>query len=129
MSTFKEVRGTLAADLGVVGVPVIDDWPVRTEPPCIYLTPPISGSYVSEGKEFGTVQLHLDVLILVDAHPIGPARDELENLLEEVLRNSADWGLDGADPPGTASMPDSTVEFLGTVVHLGKTIYLSTGGM
>jgi hypothetical protein len=120
----KELRAQLVSDLAVVGVPVMDDWLLRAEPPCIFLTPPLTASYVQAGDQFASYVLNVDVVVLVEAGPMNESRDELETLLEEVLRNTADWGLIGVDSPGTASMADSTVEFLGTVVHLGKRLYL-----
>jgi hypothetical protein len=129
-SKIQEMREQLKNDLAVVGVPVLDDWLVRAEPPCILLTSPLSNSYVLGGAEFGSYVLNLDVVVLVKAGPTAEAgptnesRDELEALIEDVLRNTVDWGLNGVDSPGTASLSDSTVEFLGTVVHLGKRLFL-----
>lgn len=124
MGKFKTLRDALESDLNVISVPVMQDWLVRAEPPCILIAAPISNQYVTEGKEFGAVVLNLDVVVLVNAHPQADARNALEELLEDVLRNSVDWALIGVDAPGTASLPDSTVEFLGTVVHLGKSVQL-----
>jgi len=114
----------LQSDLSVVGVPVMQGWLIHAEPPCVLLSPPIGGAYVSEAKEFGAVTLNIDVVVLVLATPRDRARDALDDLLEAVLRNSMDWALQNVDPPGTAALPDSTIEFYGTVVHLGKSVQL-----
>ena len=122
MGTIKDLRDTLIADLAVVGVPVMDDWQVRAEPPCILVGPPRGGPYVTAGIAFGAYVLSTTVTVLVEMGP--DARDRLETLLEEVLRNSADWALADADAPGTQSVEDSTVEFLASTVHLEKSFHL-----
>lgn len=124
MAKMKELRAQLAADLAGLGVPVIDDWIIRAEPPCILLAPPIAGSYVTGSKQFATWTLNLDVIVLVQAQPYDASRAQLEDLIEDVLRNTVDWSLTGVDPPATATAPESTIEFLGTVIHLGKSLNL-----
>lgn len=121
MGAMKDLRAQLVADLAVTGVPVMDDWVIRAEPPCIYITPPNAESYVTGGQQFGTHRLAVDVVVLVALKESdGADRDELEDLVETVLANSADWALAGVDSPAAYSMPDSTIVFLGTVVHLAK---------
>jgi hypothetical protein len=121
MGAMKDLRAQLVADLAVTGVPVMDDWIIRAEPPCIYITPPNAELYVTGGQQFGMFRLAVDVTVLVALKESdGADRDELEDLTEAVLANSADWALTGVDSPGTASLPDSTIVFLGIVVHLAK---------
>jgi hypothetical protein len=123
----KELRDQLIADLEVVGVPVLDDWAIRAEPPCILLTPPLSTSYVTAGQQFASYVLNIDAVVLVEfseTQPDDVSRDQLEDLVEEVLRNTVDWALTGVDSPGTATVPESTITFLGTVIHFGKSLYL-----
>lgn len=127
MAKMKDLRDQLIADLQVVGVPVMDDWLIRAEPPCILLTPPLATPYVTGGAQFASFVMYIDVVVLVehsDTQPDNDDRDELEGLVEDVLRNTADWALTGVDSPGTATLPDSTITFLGTVIHLGKSLYL-----
>jgi hypothetical protein len=121
----KEARAALIADLNVLGVPVMDGWQLNAEPPCVLLTPAAGRSYVDGGEQFASFVINIDVVVLVrDSSVPDQARDALEDLLEELLRNSADWSLDGVDAPQVSAVPGSTVEFFGTVVHLGKTVYL-----
>ena len=124
MGRLKETREKLVADLEVTGVAVMDVWRITGEPPCILLVPPPGRSYVEGGKTFGEFLINVDVVVLVRARPPNEGRDELEELLEDVLRNTADWALDGVDSPAAASIPDSTVEFRGAVVHLSKPLFL-----
>ncbi len=122
MGKIKDLRDALIADLAdSVGIPVMDDWLVRAEPPCILVTTP-GADYVHAGKELRSYVLSADVAVLVQVGP--DARDQSDALLEAVLRNTADWGLVGVDPPRADSIEDSTVEFLSTVVHLEKGFYL-----
>jgi len=125
MGRLKEVRAKLMTDLAVLDIPVMDDWSIRADPPCIFLAPPQGTDYLTAGDEFALCfVMNLDVVILVEARPPNEGREELEDLLEDVLRNTVDWAFEGADSPGIASKSDSTVEFLGTVVHLAKKLYL-----
>ena len=124
MGILKDTRAQLVADLQVIGIPVTDDWAIRADPPCIYVTPPPS-DYLEPGQTFGhSFVMNLDVVVLVESQSANADRDELENLVEEVLRNTADWALAGVDPPGTTSLSESTFEFLHTTVHLGKELHI-----
>lgn len=121
MAKMKDLRAQLVADLAAVGVPVMDDWAIRAEAPCIYLIPPLGNSYVVGGPQFATYVMNLDILVLVESQAgSGEDRDLLEDITEDVLRNTVDWALTGVDSPGTASVADSTIVFLGTIVHLAK---------
>jgi len=124
MGKLKDLRDQLISDLAVIGVPVIDDWWLQAEPPCVLITPPLGGPYVEAGELFASFVLNVDAVVLVRRTPSDDGREQLENILEDVLRNTVDWSLKGVDPPSTATRPDSTVEFFGTVVHLGKTLNL-----
>jgi hypothetical protein len=125
MGKMKELRTALMNDLAVLGIPVMDDWEIRADPPCIYLTPPRGGFYLQAADKFGSYFImSLDLVVLVEARPANEGRDDLEDLLEDVLRNTADWTMTGVDPPGMASKGDSTIDFLGTVVHLDKELDL-----
>jgi hypothetical protein len=122
MGRIKDLRDALITDLEVVGVPVMDDWQVRAEPPCILVGPARGGPYVTPGLEFTSYVLSTDVIVLVEMGP--DARDRLETLIENVLVNSVDWALGGVDTPPIQSVEDSTVEFLSSAVHLEKGFYL-----
>lgn len=124
MSKLAELRNILIQDLAVLGVPVFGAWPIRAEAPSVYLVPPLSAPYVAAGREFGSYVASLDAVVLVERRPPDEGREALELLLEDLLRNSADWALTGVDSPAAASMQDSTIEFLGTIAHLAKTFYL-----
>lgn len=125
MGKLKETRDALIADLAVLGVPVMDGWQLDAEPPCVLITAPSAGTYVEGGEQFASHVMNVDAVILVRNSTVeDQARDALENLLEDLLRNTADWSLNGAEAPTVAAIPGSTVEFFGTVVHLAKTLYL-----
>lgn len=112
------LRAQLAADLAVLDVPVVEQWPNRVTPPVIFLTPPASGSYVAGGPTFGSYTCSIDVVILVDRAVIAAALSTLEDLVEGVLTNSVDWSLDGVDSPSLVTIGAS--EYLGTIAHLSK---------
>ncbi len=118
------MRDALAADLAAVGVPVFGDWPVDARAPCVFIAPPLTGYYVSGARELGTYVLSVDVVVLVEKRPPNEGRDDLETLLEGVLANTVDWALVGVDPPSGVTVSDSTIQFLGTVVHLSKAFRL-----
>lgn len=121
----KELRNALAADLAVLDVPVYDSWPIRPDPPCIFLVPPLGGSYITGARQFaGSYVLSLDAVVLVERRPPDEGREGLETLVEGLLRNSIDWALSGVDPPSAVNISESSYEFLGTVVHLSKSFRL-----
>lgn len=118
----RELRDQLAADLGVIGVPVHTSWPDRITPPVIFLTPPTAGSYVTGGQTFGSFVCSVDVVILAARSDTATTLDGLEDLVEGVLTNTADWSLSGVDAPGLVTI--SGLEYLGTTAHLSKTARL-----
>lgn len=120
MSAIKDLRDTLVADLAPLGVSVHADWPIRAEPPCVFLAPPLGGNYVTGGREFATYILSIDAVVLVARRPPDEGREDLETLVEALLRNTVDWALIGVESPSTVNMAESSTEFLGTVVHLSK---------
>lgn len=124
MSTFKETRDALMADLAPLGVPIVGEWPIQASAPCVFIVPPLAGYYATGGRELTSYVYNLDAVILVERRPPDEGREDLETLLEALLLNTVDWALLGVDPPSAATVQESTIEFLGTVVHLGKTIYL-----
>jgi len=123
MGKLKDARDQLIADLSVLNVPVMDSWKLAAEPPCVLLSP--ATPYVEAGQTIGDYIINLDLAVLVRNSSVPDiARTALEELLEQLLINSADWALAGVDAPELSALPDSTVEFLGTVVHLGKSVHL-----
>jgi hypothetical protein len=124
VSRLKEIRDALVADLDPLNVPVYGSWPIRADPPCVFLAPPLGGAYVAGGREIGTYVVSLDAVVLVERRPPDEGREDLEALLELLLRNSVDWALTGVDSPSAVTIAESTYEFLGTVVHLSKAFYL-----
>lgn len=124
MSKMQGLRDKLAADLAVLGVPVMDQWAIRAEPPTIFLAPPLAGPYVTPANTFQTYVMGLDVVVLVLRRPPDEGRAELEDLIEGVLVNSVDWAMRSVDSPAVATITDSTFEYLGSVVHLAKDLTL-----
>lgn len=124
MSKLADLRALLIQDLAVLGVPVFGEWPIRAEAPSVYIVPPLATPYVAGGREFGSFVCSLDAVVLVERRPPDEGREALELLLEDLLRNSVDWGCAGVDSPTATSLQGSTIEFLGTIAHLSKTFYL-----
>ena len=124
MSALRDLRDTLAADLAALGVPVHTNVAIRLDPPCVLLTAPIGGPYVNGGRELGSYVVSLDAVVLVEHRPPDEGREDLETLIEGLLRNSMDWALTGVDPPSVVTVADNASEYLGTVVHLSKAFYL-----
>jgi hypothetical protein len=124
MGKLKETRDALVADLSVLGVPVMDGWKLSAEPPCVLLTPAVL--YVEGGEQFAhSYVINIDAAVLVRNSSIPDhARTALEDLLETLLINTADWSLKGVDAPTISTVSGSTVEFLGTVVRLAKAFHL-----
>lgn len=102
----------------------MDSWKLSAEPPCVLLSP--GSPYVEGGAQFsGSYVMNIDVEVLVRNSSVPDlARTALDDLLEQLLINTADWSLGGVDTPTVATVADSTVEFLGTVVHLSKDLNL-----
>lgn len=115
----QTIRDTLAADLGVLDIPIYAAWPAKMiSPPCVFVTPPVSTSYVTAGPNFTEYTVAVDVVALVAKADASVALANLEVVIEGVLANTVDFGLSGVDAPGTVSV--NGVEYLGTVVHLAK---------
>jgi hypothetical protein len=125
VGAFSDLRDTLAADLAALDVPVHPAWPDTLVVPCVFLTPPLGGEYVTAGPTFGGYTMAVDVVILVGHAQAGTAFAALEHLIETVLINTVDWSLDGVDSPSPISVTDGGAEYLGTVIHLSKTTRLN----
>jgi hypothetical protein len=113
-------RAALEADLVTAfddqAVRVYGAWPDRPQPPCVLVTVPVSGPWLSAGQTFGTThELHLDCIVLVPR-----SLATLEELTAVVLANTVDWSLSGVDSPTLVTL--AGVDFLGTTVHLSQSI-------
>lgn len=125
MSAIKDLRDALAVDLAPLSVPVYTQWPIRLDPPCIFLTDPVTGPYITGGQELGSYVMSIDAVVMVPAAIVEDrGREDLETLLEALLRNTVDWAVTGVDPPSSAAFESDAHELLGAVAHLGKTFYL-----
>jgi hypothetical protein len=124
VGVFADLRGALAADLAVAGVPVFPSWPDDLDVPCIFLAPPVGGDYVSAGQTFGSFNLAVDVVILVAHSTAESGIEALDTLLEAVLANSVDWSLTGVDAPAPITVTDQGADYLGVAVHLSKSTRL-----
>jgi hypothetical protein len=119
--TFADLRTQLAADLAVLGIPVSASWPEVLVPPCAFLVPPRSGTWVEVGPNFaGEFTVHYDLVILVDHDAAGPAVAALEQLVAVALEHTADWSLSGVDAPAPTTVTDNGAEYLAAVMHLRK---------
>lgn len=118
------LRATLAADLEAAGVTVHPAYPDRLSPPCLVVSPPASGQYVTSGPNFGaTYTVHADVVALVAKGTPSLSLADLDDLVEAILTNTVDWSLDGVDAPAVVAVGSG--EMLGTVVHLSKSARLT----
>jgi hypothetical protein len=113
-------RTQLAAELAALDVPVHQAWPDRITPPCVLLTPPQSGSYVTGGQTFRDYEVFLDAVVLAERGSFDVVLPALETLLAALLHLTEDWALQGIDPPSVTTV--GSVDYLGTVVHLSRQI-------
>jgi hypothetical protein len=120
------VRAALVSDLvsgsdGAVtpiGVTVLDAWPSKAPtPPVAFVVPP-QGTYVSAGPTFGTYTVALDVVLVAGRPEARDALVQLDQLIERVLVNTADWTLAGVDSPAVVTI--NGVDYLGCITHLSK---------
>jgi hypothetical protein len=121
VGAFKTLRDVLVADLAPLGVPVYSSWPSAVVAPCAFLTPPLSGPYVTGGREFGgSYVMAVDVILLVGHSPAAAGYEVLESLVELLLANTVDWTLISVDAPSAMTVTVSGAEYLGTIAHLSK---------
>lgn len=113
----REAREKLAADLSVIGIPVLAAWPDEPEPPCLFITPPQGGDYVTAGQFPSDYLITVDVVVLVGKTTSNAGDLEaLETVVEDVLENTEDWAFRGVDAPAAVTVHG--ISYLGTVVHL-----------
>lgn len=125
MGALANQRNALVADLAALGVPIHAAWPSAVAVPCVFVTPPIGGDYITPGPQFGGVYtVAVDLVILVEHGPAADAFAALEDLIEAALANTVDWTLVGVDPPSPISVSESGAEYLGTAIHLSKPVIL-----
>lgn len=114
---FVEMRAKLLTDLQNAGISVYEDrWSDRTGPPAVMVRHPLSTSYIAGGQLVGEFELNLDLLLVVRAGD--EASSELDDLIELVLINSADWAFRGVDTIALFNIHG--VDYPGTVVHIAK---------
>jgi hypothetical protein len=124
VSVFKDLRVKLAADLGALNVPVFASWPTTIALPCLYVMPPLGSIYISAGPNFREYTVFTDVAIIADHDDAVESLETLENLLELAIVHSMDWAFGGVEPPAPITVTESGAEYLGTVLHLSKTVSL-----
>lgn len=120
MTMFSDLRAVLVADLQVLGVPVAPSWPDVLSPPCAFITPPIAGDYVTPGPNFGQFTISVDLVLMVEHSDAAVALAALEVLIEDALRNTADWSLTGVDAPAPTTVIEGGADYLASVIHMSK---------
>lgn len=120
MASIKALRDALASDLSPLGVTIHPAWPIDFEPPCAFVTAPLTASYVEAGPTFGTYTVNVDVVLLVPHSTADAGLDAIEALVESTLLNTVDWRCLGVDTPAPITVVETGAEYLGTVVHLSK---------
>jgi hypothetical protein len=124
VSTFSDARTQLAADLSALGVTVHPSWPTALDPPCAFITPPISDQYLRAGQTFGEYILSLDLVLLVEHADAADALATLEGLIETAVIHTADWMLSGVDAPAPTAVAENGAEYLAAAIHLSKPVRL-----
>lgn len=124
MSAFSDLRAALVADLP--GLNISAAWPRTINPPCGYIAPPLSSTWVTRGPNFAEHTVALDLTLFVEHDDPEVSLLALEDMVQYALFNLADWTLTGVEPPGpmTVSGDDSGPEYLGSVIHLSKPVVL-----
>jgi hypothetical protein len=129
MAVLRQLRETLAADLAEAGVTVTITaaWPAPDlQVPCMFVAPPLSGSYVTPGPNFGSgFTVRVDVVMLVEHASAEASLAALEELIEAALINTADWALEGVDAPAPTAVTDGGGEYLAAVLHLSKSVTIN----
>lgn len=120
MTMFSDLRNALVADLAVLGVPIAPSWPDVLSPPCGFITPPLSDEYVRQGPMFGEYTISMDLVLMVEHSDAAQALTALESLVEDALRNTADWTLTGVDAPAPTTAIEGGADYLASVIHLSK---------
>jgi hypothetical protein len=118
------VRETLVADLAPLGIPVTTSWPDELVFPLAFITPPINQNYLTGGDTFHSFVVALDVAILVAHGDAAASLTVLENLIEQALLNTQDWNMIAVDAPAAMTVTENGAAYLGTVIHLSKSITL-----
>lgn len=117
-----EIRAALIADLKPVKVQVYSGWPDRPVPPCLVVGPAQGATYVEGGQNFGEYTIRMEVLALVARGKDDEALTKLDQLIEAVLANTVDWGLEGVETPTLVVVGQQPV--LGTLISLAKSARL-----
>lgn len=120
MTMFSDLRNALVADLAVLGVPISASWPDVLSPPCGFITPPLTAEYVRQGPMFGEYTISMDLVLMVEHSDAAAALLALEDLVENALRNTADWTLTSVDAPGPTTAIEGGADYLASVIHLSK---------
>jgi hypothetical protein len=122
VSAFSDLRTTLADDLAELGVTVSPSWPTTLNPPCAFITPPLTDDYAKQGPNFGEHTIALDLVLLVDHDDAESALSVLESLIAAALVHTADWTLTGVDAPAPTTVSENGAEYLASVIHLSKPV-------
>lgn len=120
MSVFSDLRDALVDDLPELSITA--SWPETLNPPCAFITPPLTDEYVRQGPMFGEHTVALDLVLLVAHDDAGPALAALEAMLEYALSQTADWTLTGVDAPAPTTVSENGAEYLASVIHLSKPV-------
>lgn len=122
MTMFSDLRAALVADLAVLGVPIAPSWPEVLSPPCGFITPPLAAEYVAQGPMFGEYTISIDLVLMVEHADANEALIALEVLVEDALRNTADWTLTGVDAPAPTTVIENGADYLASVIHMSKPV-------
>lgn len=120
MSVFSDLRDALVDDLPEIAIS--PSWPDTLNPPCGFITPPLTDEYVRQGPMFGEHTIALDLVLLVAHDDAAASLAALELMVEYALSQTADWTLTGVDAPAPTTVSENGAEYLASVIHLSKPV-------
>jgi hypothetical protein len=120
VSVFSDLRAELVDDLPELDVSPA--WPATLNPPCGFITPPLTEDYVRQGPMFGEHTVALDLVLLVAHDDAEAALTALELMVEYALSQTANWTLAGVDAPAPTTVSEHGADYLASVIHLSKPV-------
>ncbi len=115
-----ELRQALVDQLKTLETDVHNMMPARFNPPGIIVSHSTEGNYVAGGQFRGEYEVAFDVVIAVKANENDRNAEltEIDNLIEQVLENTMNWGLRGVEAVGEVTIQGA--QYPGTIVHIAK---------